>query len=116
MCLMKISYNLGSLIIYVGPLKMMKKIIFISSFFLLTACSSTNTGMQFTDKSPRGIKVVNIMKEQLSKAYQQSEKHCAKYSKVPRILKKFKQADDSVIPMTTMVFECIRPSSNSKRR
>jgi len=95
---------------------MMKKITFISSLLVLSACSSTNTGMQFIDTSPRGIKVVNIMKEQLSKAYQTSEKHCAKYSKVPRVLKKFKQEDDSVIPMTTMVFECIRPSSKSKRR
>lgn len=95
---------------------MMKKIILLSSIILLTACSSTNTGMQFINETPRGIKIVNIMKEQQSKAYQTAEKHCAKYSKVPRVLKRIKQVDDSEIPMTTLVFECIRPSNKLKRR
>ncbi len=67
--------------------------------------------MQFINKTPRGIKIINIMNEQHSKAYQTAEKHCAKYSKVPRVLKRIKQAGDSEIPMTTLMIECIRPSN-----
>ena len=87
----------------------MNKILLLIAISSLVACSSTNTGMQFVDKTPRGIKIINIMKEQHSKAYQTAEKHCAKYSKVPRVLKRIKQSDDSEIPMTTMITECIRP-------
>lgn len=86
--------------------KLLLLLIAISS---LAACSSTNTGMQFINKTPQGIKVINIMNEQQSKAYQTAEKHCAKYSKVPRVLKRIKQSDDSEIPMTTMMIECIKP-------
>jgi len=88
----------------------MNKILLLIAISSLVACSSTKTGMQFVDKTPRGLKVINIMKEQQSKAYQTAEKHCAKYSKVPRVLKRTKQVDESEIPMTTMIFECIGPS------
>ena len=88
----------------------MNKILLLIAISSMVACSSTNTGMQFINKTQRGIKVINIMKEQQSKAYQTAEKHCAKYSKVPRVLKRIKQIDESEIPMTTMMFECIGPS------
>ena len=65
--------------------------------------------MQFIDKSPRGIKIINITKELDSKAYQTAEKHCAKYSKVPRISKKLKQSEDYEVEKMTIVFNCIRP-------
>ena len=87
----------------------MNKLILLIAISSLAACSSTNTGMQFINKTPRGINIINIMNEQQSKAYQTAEKHCAKYSKVPRVLKRIKQVDDSEIPMTTMTIECIRP-------
>ena len=87
----------------------MNKLLLLIAVSSLIACSSTDTGMRFINETPRGLKVVNIMKEQQSKAYQATEKHCAKYSKVPRVLKRIKQVDDSEIPMTTMVVECIRP-------
>ena len=51
--------------------------------------------MKFVNKSPRGISILNIMKEERSKAYQAAEKHCAKYYKVPRIIKSVEQLNES---------------------
>jgi hypothetical protein len=50
-----------------------------------------NNGIKFVNKSPRGISILNIMKEECSKAYLAAEKHCAKYYKVPRIIKSIDQ-------------------------
>ena len=48
-----------------------------------------------------------------SKAYQTAESHCAKYNKVPRILKSIiqEQDDESQAQMSTITFECVRPSN-----
>ena len=84
------------------------------SIILLTliSCSSTDTGIKLLNKSPRGITISNIVKEELSKAYQTAEKHCAKYYKVPRVLKTINQEEDELQdPMKTKFFECIKPSS-----
>jgi hypothetical protein len=90
-------------------LKKSYKLILLAVAFSLNACSTTVTGMQFIDKSPRGIKAINVTKELDSGAYQSAELHCAKYSKVPRILKKIKQSEEYEVLKTTIVFECIRP-------
>lgn len=89
---------------------MRRKFIPVIIIFSLSACSATTTtGMQFMNKSPRGIKVINVTKELDSNAYQTAEKHCAKYSKVPRISKKTKQSAEYEIEKITIVFNCIRP-------
>ena len=77
----------------------------------LISCSSTGIeGMKFTNKSPRGISILNVVKEERSRAYQSAEKHCAKYYKVPRVLKTVKQEslDET---QSTMNFECVKPSN-----
>jgi len=92
---------------------MVMKILILSAIFItLISCSSTKVGMQFINKSPRGFEAINIKKEQYSKAYQAAEKHCAKYAKVPRILKTIKQEqnEDDFIPMQTITFECLKPN------
>lgn len=65
------------------------------------------------DISPRGITVINIIKEKRSLAYQTAESHCAKYNKVPRVLKSVnqQQEDESQAQMSNMIFECVRPSN-----
>ena len=91
-------------------LKTFYKFILLAAVFSLSACSSTATGMQFMDKSPRGIKVINITKELDSRAYQTAEIHCSKYSKIPRILKTIKQTEDyELVQKSTVIFECRRP-------
>jgi len=69
--------------------------------------------MKLTNKSPRGISIINIIKETHSKAYQTAESHCAKYNKVPRVLKSViqEQDDESQAQISTMIFECVRPSN-----
>lgn len=94
----------------------MYKLILLIAFFTLSACSTTNKSMTLVNKSPRGISIVNIKNEERSKAYQSAEKHCAKYSKVPRILSTKEQAktdpdDEMEKPLRTTVFECLRPSN-----
>lgn len=89
----------------------MRKVILLITFFSLAACSITGTGMKYENKSPRGISILNIIKEDRVKAYRIAESHCAKYYKVPRVLSSSIQPDDSVIPMTMMVFECLKPSN-----
>ena len=95
----------------------MRKLLFLAALSSLIACSTTNNGMKYVNKSPRGISILNIIKEMRSKAYQTAESHCAKYNKVPRILKSIIQEqededeDESQVQMTTMTFECVRPSN-----
>ena len=86
------------------------KLILSITVITLSACSTTaTTDMSFFDKSPRGIKITNVSKALDSKAYQSAEIHCAKYLKVPRILKKQKISQDYEELKTTIAFECIRP-------
>ena len=66
----------------------MKILITAAILLSLVSCSSTDVeGMKFTNKTPRGISILNIIKEEYSRAYQSADKHCATYYKVPRILK-----------------------------
>ena len=90
-------------------LKKCYKLILLAAVFSFSACSTTMTGMQFKEKSPRGITVINVTKELDSRAYQTAEKHCAKYSKVPRILKHLTKIIEAEVTMKTIRFECIRP-------
>lgn len=91
----------------------MNKLVLMIAIFSLAACSTNPIEIKYTKKSPRGISVLNVTKEMQSKAYQAAEIHCARYSKVPRVLKTIKQilANDMQAPMNAMVFECIRPSN-----
>jgi hypothetical protein len=92
----------------------MKILILLSTLLSLISCSSTNNdGMTFTNMTPRGISILNIRKEERSKAYQSAERHCAKYYKVPRILKTIDQQfeDELHTPMRTTNFECVKPSN-----
>ena len=76
----------------------------------LAACSSTDTGIKEFELSPRGISIANIYKEQRSRAYQAAEKHCAKYSKIPRKLKTIRETPDyAAEERVTFVFECVKP-------
>lgn len=91
----------------------MNKLILLIAVSSLVACSSTDTGMKIENKSPRALTISNIMKEDRVKAYRAAEKHCAKYSKVPRELRTIDQerSDDAPIPMRTVHYECIKPSN-----
>jgi len=88
----------------------MNKLVLLLSVASLVACSSTDTGIKFSNKSPRGITISNVYKEHRSKAYQSAEKHCAKYSKVPRKLKTIRETNEYTVERVTIKFECIRPS------
>jgi uncharacterized lipoprotein YehR (DUF1307 family) len=88
----------------------MNKLVLLLSVASLVACSSTDTGIKFSNKSPRGITVSNVYKEYRSKAYQSAERHCAKYSKVPRKLKTIQETDKYTVERVTIKFECIKPS------
>ena len=92
----------------------MKILILLSTLLSLLSCSSTDVeGMKLTNKTPKGISILNITKEEYSKAYQTAERHCAKYYKVPRILKTVKQElkDEFDTPMRTINFECVKPTN-----
>lgn len=92
----------------------MYKFILLITVLSLTACSATDSeGMIFSNKNPRGISVLNVVKEERVKAYREAEKHCAKYSKVPRVLKSDAQAvkDEYQAAMMTIIFECLKPSN-----
>lgn len=88
------------------------KLLLLITFFSVTACSSTDTGMKYAKKSPRGISVINVKKGEQAKAYRAAEIHCAKYYKVPRILKvKNQEQNEFTMPMRTISFECLKPSN-----
>lgn len=91
----------------------MRKLLFLAALFSLIACAATHIGMKYVNKSPRGISILNIIKEMNSKAYQTAESHCAKYNKVPRIVKTViqEQDDESQAQMSTIIFECVKPSN-----
>jgi hypothetical protein len=88
----------------------MYKLILLIAISSLTACAATNNGMQQMNKSPRGISILNVMKQDRAKAHRAAEKHCAKYYKVPRVLKSLKHDKNAVIPVTTVIFECLKPN------
>ena len=71
--------------------------------------------MLFSNKNPRGISILNVSKDDRVKAYREAEKHCAKYSKVTRIIKNEKQeqpADEEIYrDLSTIIFECLKPSN-----
>lgn len=92
----------------------MKILILLTTLLSLISCSSTKIeGMKLTNKSPRGISILNIKKEERSIAYQTAEKHCAKYYKVPRVTRKVEQAaeDEFQVSMRTMDFRCEKPKN-----
>ena len=92
----------------------MKIIIFVTILLSLISCSSTDVdGMKLTNKTPRGLSILNIIKEERSRAYQSAEKHCAKYFKVPRVIKIVEQesSEEFQAAMRTMNFECVKPSN-----
>ena len=90
----------------------MNKLTLISFLLVLTACSTPQVeAMKFKNPGPSGLSILNIDKTEHVEAYRIAEQHCAKYSKVTRLSKKFKQRNESDLPLTTMVFQCLRPSS-----
>ena len=89
----------------------MYKVLFLIAVFSFGACSTASKGIKFVNKSPRGISILNIKKQEHSKAYQAAEKHCAKYFKVPRIIKSTQQHDAAENTMHTTVFEGLKPTT-----
>lgn len=91
----------------------MNKLILLITISLLTACSANDHGMKLENKGPRGIFISNITKADRVKAYREAEKHCAKYSKVPRAVKtlNYELEDATPIAMRTVSYECVRPSN-----
>ena len=88
----------------------MKKLILILTILatLSLAACTTDTSMKMKDISSRGISITGIIPGNRSKAYRAAEKHCAKYYKVPRVLKSESQLHESEGTKVTMVFECVR--------
>lgn len=95
----------------------MNRFILLLSFSLLAACSAPIKTLIQVDKSPNGITIENIIKEEHVKAYRLAEKHCAKYAKVPRVLKSMdKEADDeSSISLRTTSYECLKATHKKQR-
>ena len=67
--------------------------------------------MKLMALSPDGISIMNIDKSERVEAYRLAEKHCAKYSKVPRLIESSQQLEKSDIPLLRMNFECLRPAN-----
>ena len=71
--------------------------------------------MKIENNSARGITILNIIKEENSKAYRLAEKHCVKYFKVPGIIKSPDQKTElqyeSKISMRTTVFDRLKSSN-----
>jgi len=90
----------------------MNKLITLLALLSISACSTVNTGMQQFDTSPRGISIKNVIKKDREKAYMAAEKYCAKYAKVPRVLKSFAQEklEDFTPDMSTIKYECLKPN------
>lgn len=88
----------------------MYKALLLAVTLLLSACSATDNGLKKVDQSSRGISIINVKTNDRTKAYRIAEKHCAKYSKVPLLVKSTPQSEDSPIAMMTRKFECLRPS------
>ena len=90
----------------------MKKItatLTLFAIFSLLGCSSS-TPLKLMDKSPRGVSVMNNAYGERAKAYRAAEKHCAKYYKVPRILKTKRQTGKTGKRLSTVFFECLHPN------
>lgn len=66
--------------------------------------------MKFMSVSPNGLSILNVDKTERVEAYRLAEKHCAKYSKVPRVIESYNQLEKTDIPLTTMIFQCLRVS------
>lgn len=82
------------------------KLLAVSGILAVSGCATDNT-MKFSDFSPRGITVSNIMKNERIQARLSAEKHCAKYFKVARVLSS-KAATEYT--KGTLVVECIKPN------
>lgn len=93
----------------------MYRLILLFTLSLLVACSA-DEGMKYVNKTPRGLSAMNITQEQRVKAYRTAEIHCAKYSKVTRIMSSKIQSKDEIVPKSTIVFECVKPSNKIKKR
>lgn len=87
----------------------MKKILLPFILLMLAGCSATGLPeMTYMDKNSRGISILNVKKEEHVKAYREAEKHCAKYFKVPRIIQSSVQLEKTDVPMSTIIFECLK--------
>jgi len=95
----------------------MSKFILLLSFSLLAACSTAIKTLIQVDKSPNGITIESITKEEHVKAYRLAEKHCAKYAKVPRALRSVdKEANDDIpVSLRTTSYECLKAVHRKQR-
>ena len=88
----------------------MKKLTLCLAFLAVTACSAPEKKeLTYMNVTPRGISALNVRDEEKARVYQAAEKHCAKYSKVPRLLDTTKEEDKFGINFSVMVFECLKP-------
>ena len=67
--------------------------------------------MLIKHKNAREISITNINNDERVKAYRTAEQHCAKYFKVPRVLKNKQSNETTDGSATTMNFECVKPSN-----
>ena len=90
----------------------MKTLILIIAAISAVSCSSPNIGMQLTNKTPRGLSIKNVLKNERAKAFMSAEKYCAKYGKVPRVLKSItqEQTEEFTPDMLMINYECLRPA------
>ena len=91
----------------------MNKFILLIVILSLAGCSTPPqvAAMKIMNATPIGISILNVDNSERVEAYRIAEKHCAKYQKVPRLLDSSKQLEKSDIPLSTMVYQCLRPSN-----
>ncbi len=91
----------------------MKTLILSITAITIVSCSSANITMQLSNKTPRGVSINNVLKNEHSKAYMKAESYCARYAKVPRILTVVTQekTEDFTPDMATINYECLKPNS-----
>ena len=90
-------------------MKKLTAILTLFAMFSLLGCSSS-TPLKLMNKSPRGVSVMNNAYGERAKAYRAAEKYCAKYYKVPRILRTKRQTGETGKRMSTIFFECLKPN------
>ena len=90
-------------------MKKLTTVLTLFAMFSLFGCSS-RAPLELMDKSPRGVSVMNNAYGERAKAYRAAEKHCAKYYKVPRILKTKRQKGEPGKRLSTIFFECLKPN------
>jgi hypothetical protein len=89
----------------------MKNLSITFIFLSLISCSTPQVeAMKFMSASPNGLSILNIDRTERVEAYRLAERHCAKYSKVPRLIESYNQLEKTDIPLMTMIFQCLRVS------